>query len=130
MSQDIPLACILLIKVYKTSFVKMNRALSMFRDRGAQAYLQIYYATLLVLDVLYSSIILCVKQRLLSFSRQNSGINTPHVCMYYMFHPIVGIIRYVELSQSPFLLSAMLPHTGQCLHIGSVLYRYVVYVMP
>jgi hypothetical protein len=118
------LTCILLTKVHKTSFVKMNRALSMFRDR-AQAYLQIYYTTLLVLEVLYSSIILCVRHRLLLFSWQNSGINTPPFCMY-MFRLIASIIRYIDLLQSSFLLSAISPHIGQCLHIWRALYMYVV----
>jgi hypothetical protein len=58
------------------------------------------------------------------------GINTPCVCMYYMFRPIADIIRYIELFQSPIFLSAVPPYTGQCLHIMSALYRYVVYVMP
>jgi hypothetical protein len=50
--------------------------------------------------------------------------------MSYMFRPTAAIIRYTELLQSPFLLSALPPYTGQCLHNGSALYRYVVYVMP
>jgi hypothetical protein len=37
-----------------------------------------------------------------------------------------------KLLQSPFLLSAIPPYTGQCLYTGSASYRYeyVVYVMP
>jgi hypothetical protein len=50
--------------------------------------------------------------------------------MCYIFRPIAAIIRYIELLQSPFLLSAKPPNTGQCLHIGSALDRYVVYVKP
>jgi hypothetical protein len=34
------------------------------------------------------------------------------------------------LCPSPFFLSAILPYTGRCLHVGSFLCRYVVYVMP
>jgi hypothetical protein len=47
-----------------------------------------------------------------------------HVSVY------VAIIGYTEPLQSPFLLSAMPPYTGQCLHTGSVLYRCTVFVMP
>jgi hypothetical protein len=33
--------------------------------------------------------------------------------------------------QSSYFLSAVAPYTGQCLHIGSALYRYVVvYILP
>jgi hypothetical protein len=44
--------------------------------------------------------------------------------MCYMFRPTAAIIRYTELLQSPYLL------LYQCSHIGSALYRYVVYVIP
>jgi hypothetical protein len=50
--------------------------------------------------------------------------------MYYMFQPIVAIIRYTKLLESPFLLSPIPNYTGPCLHTGSAFYRYVVYVMP
>jgi hypothetical protein len=50
--------------------------------------------------------------------------------MYYMFQPIVAIIRYTELLQSPFLLSTIPAYIGPCLHIGSAFYRYIVYLMP
>jgi hypothetical protein len=50
--------------------------------------------------------------------------------MYYMFRPPVAIIRYTELLQSPLLLSAISLYTGQGLHIGSALYRFVVYIVP
>jgi hypothetical protein len=49
--------------------------------------------------------------------------------MYYVFWPMAAIIMCAELLQSYFLLFAVPPYTGQCLHIGSVLYRYIVYVM-
>jgi hypothetical protein len=32
--------------------------------------------------------------------------------------------------QLPFLLSAVHPYISQCLHTGSFLYRYSVYVLP
>jgi hypothetical protein len=50
--------------------------------------------------------------------------------MYYIFRPIVAIIRYTKPLQSLFFLFAIPPYTDQCLQIGSVLYRYIVYVMP
>jgi hypothetical protein len=62
-------------------------------------------------------------------TRHDSGINTPWVCMYYMFLPIAAFISYTELLQSPFFVSAIPPCTGQCLHIGSALFGYFVYVM-
>jgi hypothetical protein len=49
--------------------------------------------------------------------------------MYYVFRPIAAIMKYTDLLQSPFFLSAIPPYTGQCLRIGSALYKYVVYVM-
>jgi hypothetical protein len=82
------------------------------------------------LQILYCSVILSVRQRLLLCSEQNSGIDTPCICTYHKFRPTEAIIRYIELLQSPFLLSALPPCTDQCLHIGSAFYRYVVYVMP
>jgi hypothetical protein len=42
--------------------------------------------------------------------------------MYCMFWSIAAIIRYIELLQSLFFLSAMPPYTGQCLHFWSALY--------
>jgi hypothetical protein len=33
---------------------------------------------------------------LLFLSQHNPGTDTPNVCMYYMFRPIVAIIRYIE----------------------------------
>jgi hypothetical protein len=65
----------------------------------------------------------------LLIGRRNPGIDTPYVCVYYMFRPIVAIIRYIEPLQSPFLLSGIRPYSGQCLHNGSVFYRYVVYLI-
>jgi hypothetical protein len=63
-----------------------------------------------VLDSLNMNfIMLC----LLLFS-QHSCVNSQYVCTYYMFQPIVAIVRYVELLQSPFLLSDVLPYTGHC----------------
>jgi hypothetical protein len=53
----------------------------------------------------------------------------PCVCMYYMFRPIVAIIRYIELLQS-FFLFVIPSFTGQCLHIRNTLYRCVGYVIP
>jgi hypothetical protein len=50
--------------------------------------------------------------------------------MCYMFRPIVVIVRYIVLLESPFFLSTIHPYTGQCLHIGSVLYKYFVSLMP
>jgi hypothetical protein len=44
---------------------------------------------------------------------------------YYMFRPTGAIIRYIQ-----FYAFATPPYTGQCLHIGSVLFGYIVYVMP
>jgi hypothetical protein len=41
--------------------------------------------------------------------------------MYYVFRPVVSIIRYIEPLQSSFILSP---------HIGSALYRFVAYVLP
>jgi hypothetical protein len=70
----------------------------------------------------------CLYQFLLLFSGHKSDINTPCVCMYYMFRPIAAIIRYTEPLQSSFLLSAIPPCTGQCLHIGSALYWHIVSV--
>jgi hypothetical protein len=75
------------------------------------------------LDKFKTRHILC----LLLFSRHSPGINIPCVCMYYMFRPTVANIRYTELLQPAFSLSAI-PPTLACLHIGSSLYRYVVYV--
>jgi hypothetical protein len=46
-----------------------------------------------------------------------------------MFQAVVAIIKYKEPLQPLFLLSAVPPHTAQCLHIASVLYRYIAYVM-
>jgi hypothetical protein len=46
----------------------------------------------------------------------------PYIRMYCMFQPIMAIIKYIELLQSPLLLSAVLPYTGQGLYVGSVLY--------
>jgi hypothetical protein len=62
--------------------------------------------------------------------KKYSGIITPCVCMYYKFWLILAIIWLTEHLQSPFLLSAVPPYTGPCLHIESVLYRYIVYVVP
>jgi hypothetical protein len=39
-------------------------------------------------------------------------------------------IRNIEPLQSPFLLSAVHSYIGQCLHTGSLFYRYSVYAMP
>jgi hypothetical protein len=50
-----------------------------------------------------------------------------HMC--HMFRPLAAIIKYIELLQSPFFLSAIPLYTGQCLHIGSAVYRYVVYAV-
>jgi hypothetical protein len=47
-----------------------------------------------------------------------------------MFRPIEAIVRYIELLQTTIFLYATPHDAGQCLHIGSVLYTYVVYVMP
>jgi hypothetical protein len=44
-----------------------------------------------------------IKECLLLFSRQNSSINTPCICMYYMFRLAAAIISYIEPLQSPFL---------------------------
>lgn len=44
--------------------------------------------------------------------------------IHTMLEPIVAIIRYTKLLQSPFLLFTLYPYTGQCLHIGGVLYRW------
>jgi hypothetical protein len=33
-----------------------------------------------------------------------SGIDTPYVCMYYVFRPIAAIVGYVEPLQSSFYL--------------------------
>jgi hypothetical protein len=41
----------------------------------------------------------------------------------------VDVIKHVVTSNSPFPLSAIPPHIGQCLHIWSTLYRHIVYVM-
>jgi hypothetical protein len=56
------------------------------------------------------------------FSRHNPGINTPRVCTYYMIWPVVDIIRYIELLQSPFRLLclptlAVFTHWERVLHI-------------
>jgi hypothetical protein len=74
--------------------------------------------------------ILYVRQCLLLPSQHDPGIDTPSVCVHHMFRPIAAIIRYTEPLQSPFLLSDIVPYTGQCLHTGCILYRYVVYVVP
>jgi hypothetical protein len=83
-----------------------------------------------LLEMLYCSVTLCVRQCSFVFSLHSSAISIPCVCMYYMLRPIAVIIRYTELLQSPFFLCAVPPYTGQCLHIGSALYRYVAYVIP
>jgi hypothetical protein len=72
---------------------------------------------------------LCVRQCLLLLSQCNSGIDTPYICMHYMFWRIAATVRYAEPLQLPFLLSAVPPYTGQCLHIGRALFGYIVYVM-
>jgi hypothetical protein len=48
-----------------------------------------------------------------------------HVSAYWGHHQV-----HMELIKSPFFLPAVPPYTGQCLHIGSAFYRYVVYVIP
>jgi hypothetical protein len=48
-------------------------------------------------------------------------INTPCVCMNYMFRLIVAIIRYTELFQSPFRPSICYTSL-QCLQFGRALY--------
>jgi hypothetical protein len=60
----------------------------------------------------------------------NRSTKSWYKLMYYRFRLIVAIIRYTEPLQSPVLLSAIPSYTGHCLHIGSALYKYVVYVMP
>jgi hypothetical protein len=81
----------------------------------------------LSVEILYSSVILEIM--FIIISQHNPGINTPCFCVYCMFQPIAAIIRYIELLQSPFLLSAIPPYTGQRSRIGSALRRYVVYVI-
>jgi hypothetical protein len=68
----------------------------------------------------------------LLFSQHNSGMNTPRVSLFYVFRHIAAIVRYeyIELSESLHNPSAIPPYTGQCLHIGSALYKYFVSVIP
>jgi hypothetical protein len=47
--------------------------------------------------------------------------------MYYMFRPIVAIIRHVRFYR--YFLSPIPPYGGACLYIRSALYTYVVYVI-
>jgi hypothetical protein len=60
-------------------------------------------------EILHCSVILCVRQCLLLLSLRIPGIDTLHICMYYMFRPTVAIIRYIDLLQSPFFLSTLPP---------------------
>jgi hypothetical protein len=52
-----------------------------------------------------------------------------HTMHLHILH-VLAILRYKELLQSPFLLPAVPPCTGQCFHIGSASYGYVVYLIP
>jgi hypothetical protein len=67
-------------------------------------------------------------QCLLLFNRYNCGVNTPRVCMYYMFRSPVTISVYTEPLQSLFFLPAIPPYTGQCLccRVPSVLVVFAV----
>jgi hypothetical protein len=49
---------------------------------------------------------------------------------YYMFRLTVAIIRYIHFYIHPLLLSVVPPYTGQCLHIGSVLFGHIAIVLP
>jgi hypothetical protein len=66
---------------------------------------------------------------LLFFRRHNLGMNIPQFtalrCFGLSGHHLVHRVFTI-----PFLPSVILPYTGQCLHIGSVLYRRVVFAMP
>jgi hypothetical protein len=57
-------------------------------------------------------------------SQYNSGMR------HYMFWAIAAIIMYITLSESRLCIPAILPYKSQCLHAGSSLYIYTVYVMP
>lgn len=61
---------------------------------------------------------------LLLLIQHSSGICSPYVFMYCLFRPIVAIIKYIEPLQSLFLLSAIPPYSGQCLHTGIAMYLW------
>jgi hypothetical protein len=93
---------------------------------GRRTQIQIKMEHIFLLEMLLCcSVTLFVRQCLLLLSRRYPGIDTPYVCMYYMFRSIVAIIRHIEHLQPPFLLFAVLPCTDQCLRIGSAFYRCV-----
>jgi hypothetical protein len=48
-----------------------------------------------------------------------------HVSVYYSHHQC-----WAGLTELPFFLSATSLYTAQCLHIGTVIYKYVIYVLP
>jgi hypothetical protein len=46
---------------------------------------------IMLLEILYCSVMLCVRQCLVSPIQHNPGVDTSYVCMYYMFWPIATL---------------------------------------